>query len=296
MTPLVFALPGSDDFGRRVAGELGADLGELTVRRFPDGESYVRLLTDPRGRDAVVVASLDHPDPKLIPLLLVLETAWELGADSVGLIAPYLCYMRQDRRFHDGEAVSATVFPRLLSRSIDWLATVDPHLHRIHDLSEVYPIPTRVVHAAPAVARWISKHVPSPLLVGPDEESAQWVSDVAERAGAPFIVLSKVRHGDRDVEVSVPDVASYLNRTPILVDDIISTGRTMIETMGHLHRAGLGAAVCIGVHGLFAGDAYDALTAAGAAAVVTCDSVPHASNQIGLAPLLAAAARELIRR
>lgn len=294
MTPLVYALPSSDGAARALASALGAELGALEVRQFPDGESYVRLLTPPHGRSVVVVASMHHPDTKVIPLILTLETARELGATSTGLVAPYLCYMRQDRRFHEGEAVSARLFPRVLGRSLDWLVTVDPHLHRIATLDEVYDIPTRVVHAAPAVAAWIAANVERPLLIGPDSESEQWVSDVARRADAPFVVLEKVRHGDRDVEVSVPEVDRWKGHTPVLVDDIISTGRTMVETLHHLARAGLPPAVCIGVHGLFADAAMDELAAAGARQVVTCDTIPHATNRIGLAGALSEAVRALI--
>ena len=294
MSPLVLTLPWSADAGADLVTQLDAEAAELSVRRFPDGESHVQLLSDPAGRDVVVVASLDHPDAKVIPLLLVLETARELGARTVGLVAPYLCYLRQDRRFRPGEAVSARVFPRILGRPLDWLVTVDPHLHRIQRLEEVYPIPSRVVHAAPAIAGWVREHVALPLLIGPDSESEQWVGDVASRADAPFVVLEKVRRGDRDVQVSVPQVDRWRDRTPVLVDDIISTGRTMIETLGHLGRAGLAPGICIGVHGLFDDHAQEALVAAGAARILTCDAVPHPSNGIALAPLLAPAVASLL--
>lgn len=294
MKPLLLTLPGSRQLESPFRRALGAETGALTARRFPDGESYIRLDTCPEGRAVVVLASMDRPDPKVLPLLLVLETARELGARSVGLVAPYLCYLRQDRRFRDGEAVSARVFPRVLCNSLDWITTVDPHLHRIASLSDVYPIPNRVVHAAPAIASWVAANVSQPLIVGPDSESKQWVADVARRAGVPYVVLEKQRRGDRDVEIHVPDVARWSAHTPVLVDDIISTGRTMSETIGHLRRAGLRAPFCIGVHALFAEGALEELRAAGAEAVVTCDTVPHDTNEIELAPGLARATRDLL--
>lgn len=294
MKPLLLTLPGSRQLESPFGRALGAETGASTIRRFPDGESYVRLDTSPEGRAVVVLASMDRPGPKILPLLLVLETARELGARSVGLVAPYLCYLRQDRRFRDGEAVSARVFPRVLCDSLDWITTVDPHLHRIASLSDVYPIPNRVVHAAPAIASWVAANVSQPLIVGPDSESKQWVADVARRAGAPYVVLEKQRRGDRDVEIRVPDVARWSAHTPVLVDDIISTGRTMSETIGHLRRAGLRAPFCIGVHALFAEGALEELRAAGAEAVITCDTVPHDTNEIELAPALARATRDLL--
>ncbi|MCA1481376.1 phosphoribosyltransferase family protein, partial [Bradyrhizobium sp. NBAIM08] len=137
-------------------------------------------------------------------------------------------------------------------RYFDGLVTVDPHLHRYDSLDAVYWTPSRVVHAAPLLAQWIQNNAYQPLLIGPDSESEQWVSEVARLAGAPYLVLEKVRRGDRDVSVSVPDVGRWLNHTPVLVDDIISTARTMIETVGHVRAAGLLPPICVGVHGIFA--------------------------------------------
>ena len=92
------------------------------------------------------------------------------------------------RQFHAGEAVTSRTFARLVSSYADWIVTIDPHLHRYDTLNDIYGVPTRVVHAAPAVAEWIAAHVDRPVLVGPDAESDQWVSDVARRVGAPSVV------------------------------------------------------------------------------------------------------------
>jgi ribose-phosphate pyrophosphokinase len=202
--------------------------------------------------------------------------------------------MRQDRRFHAGEATSARHFARWISRELDWLVTVDPHLHRIATLDEVYSIPTRLVHAAGVVARWIEEHVADPLLVGPDEESAQWVADVAARLGVPRVSLVKTRRGDRDVTVSAPDVRQCAGRTPVLLDDIVSTAGTMVAAVRGIRAGGLPAPVCVAVHAIFAGDALPELQRAGAARVVSTDTVVHATNAMSMAWPLAAAVRELL--
>jgi ribose-phosphate pyrophosphokinase len=295
MSALVLGLPGYTALAARLAESIGSDTGQLDFRRFPDGESYVRISSSVAGQDVVVAASLDRPDPKVIPLLFALETARELGARSVGLVAPYLSYMRQDRRFLEGEAVAARLFARVLSRSTDWIVTVDPHLHRIHDLSEVYAVPTRVVHAAGAIAAWVATNVERPLFVGPDEESEQWVSDVAARASSPCVVLRKIRRSDRDVEVSVPEVDRWREHTPVLVDDIVSTGRTLIETIGHLKRAGMRPPVCVAVHGIFADGSAEGLAAEGAT-VITCNTVIHPTNAIDLVPELAEAITDMLTK
>ncbi len=292
--PAVIAMPGNDQLADELAALLALERVAATVRHFPDGESHVRIETAIDKRHALIVCTLDRPDEKLVPLLLLAAAARDAGARSVGLVAPYLAYMRQDRQFHPGETISARHVGAWISQHVDWLVTVDPHLHRIAELSAVYSIPSRVVHAADSVAQWVRANIHQPLLIGPDEESAQWVRDVAQRADVPFVVLSKTRHGDRDVVVSVPDVEHWRAHTPVLIDDIVSTARTMIETVAHLRRAGLAAPVCVAVHAIFAQTAYDDLRAAGAADVVSCDTIIHASNRIRLAPVIAAGVRELL--
>lgn len=294
MNAVVIAMPGNEALADQLAAALVLERVPVTVRHFPDGESHVRVEGPVQGRHALIVCTLARPDAKLVPLFLLAHALREGGAVSVGLVAPYLAYMRQDRQFHPGETVSAVHVSGWIARHLDWLVTVDPHLHRITDLAQVYPIPTRVVHAAPDVAAWVLSNVRQPLLVGPDEESAQWVREVARGADAPFVVLTKERRGDRDVVISVPDVDRWRAHTPVLVDDIVSTARTMIETVGHLRRAGLAAPVCVAVHAIFAQSAFEDLRAAGAADIVSCDTIVHPSNRIALAAAIAAAARELL--
>ena len=210
-------------------------------------------------------------------------------------MAPYLAYMRQDIRFNPGEAVTSDYFGELISGFADGLVTMDPHLHRKHSLREVYGISSTVVHAAISISMWIKENVKKPVLVGPDEESEQWVSEVAEKAGAPFIILTKKRHGDTDVEISVPQMKRYKDHTPVLVDDIISTARTMMGTVKHLLNSGMAAPICIGVHPIFAGQAYQDLKEAGAARVLSCNTIPHESNVIDISEVLSAGYTQLMK-
>jgi ribose-phosphate pyrophosphokinase len=268
------------------------DIGQMELRAFPDGETYLRFLTDLSTRAVILICTLDHPNEKILPLLFAAATARELGATKVGLVAPYLAYMRQDRRFHAGEAVTSREVAQLLSRAFDWLVTVDPHLHRYGSLAKIYRIPTRVVHAAALMSQWINANVSNPLIIGPDSESAQWVSVVATEAGAPFAVLQKVRLGDREVKISVEGLPDLAGRTPVLVDDIISSGRTMIEAVRLLKKRGGAAPICIAVHGLFA-DHSNLLLEQMGARVVTSNSIHHVTNGMDVGKLLAHSVREL---
>jgi ribose-phosphate pyrophosphokinase len=289
MTPELFIpLPGNETMAAALAERLGAELGALETRQFPDGESYVRILTPVIGRAVVFVCTLAQPDAKFLPLLFTAAAARELGARNVGLCAPYLAYMRQDRRFQPGEAVTSRHAAALLSNAFDWLVCIDPHLHRYRALAEIYSIPALALHAAPLLSDWIVSRIPDPVLIGPDAESEQWVHAVAQAAGVPFTVLEKTRLGDRVVEIKVRHMERLARRTPVLLDDIISSGHTMLEAVRQLRTYVPAPPVCLAIHGLFAEGADVALEEAGAR-LATTNTVPHRSNVIDVAGLLASA-------
>jgi ribose-phosphate pyrophosphokinase len=292
---LIVALPGAGALAAQLAGRLHCAWSELALHRFPDGETLVRLDAPVQGRCVVLAGSLHQPDDKTLPLLFAADAARELGASQVGLVAPYLAYMRQDQRFQPGEAVTSRSYARLLSCSLDFLITVDPHLHRWRSLAELYPIRTRVVASAPLVARWVVRHVPDAVLVGPDQESEQWVSEVAALAGAPWTVMTKQRRGDHDVAVRLAQRGRWTGRTPVLLDDIVSTGHTLLAAAEALRQAGLAVPVCVVVHALFEPDAQWRLVEAGLSRVVSCDTIAHATNAIRTGPLLARALRDMLR-
>lgn len=290
---LILSMPGNEGLARSLAQACEARVGAVAVRTFPDGEALVRIDAPVDGEVVVIACTLGHPHDRTLPLLFAADAARELGAQRVGLVAPYLAYMRQDARFRPGEAISSRSFARLLSSSFDFLLTVDPHLHRWHSLDDIYTLRSQVVPAAPAIARWLRDEVSSPLLVGPDEESRPWVAEVARLAQTPFTVMSKTRRGDRDVSVVMPAPGDdWTGRTPVLVDDIVSTGHTLIAAARALCEAGLAPPVCVAVHALCEADAETRLRGGGIARLVSCDSIAHPTNAIALGPELGPALRD----
>lgn len=269
-----------------VAHKLAFDICNITYREFPDKEIYIRMQDVFQDRDVIILDSLDRPNDKILPLLFAAKTSRELGARRIGLCATYLSYMRQDKQFNPGEGITSKYFAEILSTEFDWIITVDPHLHRRHDLSEIYNIPNLVLHAAPFISSWIKTNVDRPVLIGPDNESEQWVSAIAEAAQVPYLILEKIRHGDNDVKVSLFNTQPYINHTPVLVDDIISTAHTMLETVKQLKAAKMKPAVCIGVHAIFASEAYSALLEDGVERIATCNTVPHSSNKIDITEII----------
>lgn len=290
--PVILSMHGHQAISDALLGLPGASAGRISWRQFPDGETYLRLLSPVEGRDVVILCGLDHPDPRFLPLSFLASTAKEMGAKSVGLVAPYLAYMRQDKRFHEGEGLTSRYFARLISNQFDFIATVDPHLHRYDALSDVYSIPGRVLHAAPLLAEFV-KGQTNAFLVGPDEESEQWVRDMADYADLAWVVGSKVRSGDRQVTVTLPDLSAQAGRQPILMDDVISSGMTMARTLEALGEQGFHASICTGVHGLFADGADKMLEQLGAT-LVTSNSIDHRSSQLDVGPMLASAVAELL--
>ncbi|TAL63274.1 MAG: ribose-phosphate pyrophosphokinase [Bacteroidetes bacterium] len=289
MKKIVFALSCNELLAKSISEKLSAETGQIEIRYFPDGETYVRVLSNVLGKDVIIVATLHNPDDKLLPLYFLSKLLKELKANKVTLVAPYLAYMRQDKRFKEGEAVTSEYFAKLLSSFTDEIITIDPHLHRRHSMSEIYTVPCKVIHASELISKWIKENVNQPLLIGPDSESEQWISEAAKNANAPFIILEKKRLGDNEVIISIPQVEKYKNHTPVLVDDIISTAHTMIETIGHLKEAGMKSSVCIGVHAVFAGNAFEELKKTSAKEIITCNTIPHESNGIDISDLLVSA-------
>jgi ribose-phosphate pyrophosphokinase len=287
-TSLVLGFPGYRDPARRLAAAAGLDYADIGVHRFPDGESLVRLPESLPAR-VVLCCSLDDPNAKLVELELAAATALQLGARRLALVAPYLCYMRQDTAFHPGEAVSQRIIGALLARHFDTLVTVDPHLHRTRDLGQAVPVRhAHALSAAPLMARWLAARDDRPLLIGPDEESAQWVEAIAAPAGLDYGVARKRRLGDRAVRIELPDLA-FGGRHVVLVDDVASTGETLAEAARLVADRDAASVSALVTHGLFVGDALQRLHAAGVSEVCSTDSVPHPSNRLHLDTLLAAA-------
>jgi len=284
MKPILFDFPNSSLLGATLRENINGEEGKIVIHPFPDGETYLRVQNMVKDRDIIIHSTLFDPNPWILNLLFLADSLRAQGAKRVGLITPYLSYMRQDKVFQTGEALTSKTFAGLLSSYFDYLITVDPHLHRYRSLDEIYSIPTIVVKAAPLLSEWIHKNVGNPFLIGPDEESTQWVKEIAKKL--PYIVLSKVRHEDGHVDITWPIGVNLEHKTPVLVDDIISSGATMVQAILHLKTLTPIAPICVAIHPIFAYNAYQNLWDAGVKDIVTTNSIPHPSNQMDLTQLL----------
>ena len=276
--------------GRSLAAALGAPLEWAQLRRFPDGESLLRLPAGLAGQ-VVFCRSLDQPNDKLVELMLAARTARDLGATHLTLVAPYLCYMRQDAAFHPGEAVSQTIVGEFLSGLFERVVTVDPHLHRTASLAAAVPAASSItLSAAPLIGAYLARRLPGAFVLGPDSESAQWARAVAAPGGLAHAVCEKTRRGDREVEIRMPAV-DLAGRQVVLVDDVASTGRTLSSAARQALARGAASVDVFVTHAILGGDAAAELRVAGVREVWSTDSVTHASNVLPLAGMIAAALR-----
>jgi ribose-phosphate pyrophosphokinase len=277
-----------------LAAALGWPLAPIGRHRFPDGESRLRL-PPALPAHAVLLRGLQQPNEKIAELMLAAAGARELGAQRLTLVSPYLAYMRQDMAFTPGEVVSQRHLGRALAAWFDAVITVDPHLHRVSTMDEVVPGRRGLaVSAAPLLGAWVAQQLPGALLIGPDEESRQWVAVAAAHGGLAHSVCRKQRHGDTAVDVALPDV-DVQGRAVVLLDDVASTGRTLVAAARGVLARGAAAVDVAVTHALLVGDAEAQLRAAGVRHVWSTDTVPHPSNVVSIVPLLARALAALER-
>ena len=248
------------------------------------------MTVGPAAQTTVVYASLDHPNEKLLAIMFAAEALRRNGARRLLLVTPYLCYMRQDAAFHTGEAISQKVIGSVLARNFNRILTVDAHLHRTRDIHDIFPdSEAEDLSATPAIAEFMRAggFDPNTVIVGPDEESRPWVSDLAGRLGLQCAVARKTRRGDRSVEIAFADPGPISKRPALLVDDIVSSGGTLIACAKALAAAGATTVDAIIVHALFTPELMGEFLRAGIRSVRSTDSVPHPTNAIGLDKILA---------
>ncbi len=290
---LLHAFREDEPQARAFAAALGVAPLFVETHVFDDGEIVPR--TPAAARTVVVYRSLAQPNAKLVELMLACDAWRRAGVERLVLVAPYLCYMRQDAVFSPGEPLSQQVIGNLLGARFERIVTVDAHLHRTPRLEDVFPdVECDNLRGGDAIAAHLRGEALADdlLVLGPDSESAPWVDDLARRIGREGAVLSKTRHGDRHVSIALPEHVAVAGRPVLLLDDICTSGGTLATATRELRARGAAAVDVIVTHALFSAEAGARLTAAGLRRIRSCDSCPHPTNAIPLAALLADAVRK----
>jgi ribose-phosphate pyrophosphokinase len=290
---IILAFPEYLVQAQRLATTLDIRVQEVYLHQFPDGESLLRLTTALPDH-VIICRSLNNPNDKLIELLLCAKTARELGAKRVTLVAPYLCYMRQDIANEPGEAVSQRIIGQMLADLFDDVITVDPHLHRISKLNQAIPIENAIsLTAADEIGRYIKQQFDHVVLLGPDAESEQWVGAIAEKISCDYLVAEKIRQGDKQVAMTLPEY-DFHNRPVVIIDDVASTGRTLAKAARLLLKAGALEVYAAITHPLFCADAEAHILQAGVQQIWSTDSISHHTACIHLDKLLVRAIKDIL--
>ena len=289
-------LPSAARDASRLASRLGVLIHEIEVHQFPDGE--LRVTVGPTAPTTILYVPLDRPNDKLAALLFTAEALRRNGAQRLVLVAPYLCYMRQDAAFRTGEAISQKVIGRLLADIVDRVITIDAHLHRTARIEDVFPgIESDNLSAVSAIADTLRTTGldSKTIVVGPDAESRPWVSDLAGRLGVAYAVARKERHSDRSVDIGFADPKLFAGRPVLLIDDIVSSGGTLIACAKALVAAGAATIDAVVAHALFPQALTASFSRAGIRSVRSTNTVPHPTNAIILDDILATALRSELR-
>jgi ribose-phosphate pyrophosphokinase len=290
---MILAFPDYLNQAQRLANRLNVPLAEVGLHHFPDSESFI-CLPPSLPEHVIVCRSLNQPNDKLIELLLCAKTARELGAKRLTLVAPYLCYMRQDFANQQGVAVSQRIIGKMLANLFDDVLTVDPHLHRISSLDQAIPIKNAIsLTAADEIGRFLKQKLNYALLLGPDTESEQWVATIADKIGFDYCIAHKERQGDKRIEMALPD-NNFFNKTIVIIDDMASTGRTLGKAANLLQAAGAGDIYAVVTHPLFCDDAETHILQAGVKTIWSTDSIDHPTSCIKLDTLLANAIKAIV--
>lgn len=258
----------------------GAGLLDTEIKRFPDGECYVRVLDEVTG-EKVVVVNTAFPDENIIETLLIQDAVSD-EASEVVTIVPYLAYSRQDKKFKPGEALSARAVIRILSRNSDHFAITNLHKASVME----YSLCTGTnVDTYRVIADYLgSLERPPDMVVGPDKGALHIAKSVGSLMGAEWDHLEKHRLDGEHVEIA-PATASAEGKTVAIVDDIISTGGTIATATSRLKETGAAGVYAICTHGLFTGAARDRLKVCDL--VASSDSIETEFSRFSVAPELA---------
>ena len=291
INPLLLGFPESAELAETIAAEVGITHANITLRRFPDGESYVRL-PENLPDHVIILRSMSQANDKLIELLLAAKTARVAGVKRLSLLAPYLCYMRQDNTFNAGEALSQKIIGEILAANFDDLLSVDPHLHRTPTLAEAMPVRnTYTLTASRLISDFLKHRLPeAPLILGPDAESEQWAKQIAAPEKLDYAIALKTRFGDRNVNVDIPEI-DIRDRIVVLIDDISSSGQTLVQAALNIREHGARQICAVVTHALMDDAAMQDLHDAGIEEIWSTDTIPHSTNAINIEPVLTEAIR-----
>ena len=279
---------------KSVAADLSRELkhpvADVTIKRFVDEECYVRINDDVRDEDVIIVQTT-YPDQNIVEMFLLQDAAVEAGAKSLFLIIPYYGYARQDKKFEEGEPISARAMAQHLSMHADGVVTVDPHKEHILDFFNIPAVSCTVV---PEIAEYLKKKSID-IVLAPDKGAVEKAKCAATIIGCEHDFLEKKRIDDTTIEITTKKV-DVTGKTVAIIDDIISTGGTMAKAVEEMKKQGAKEVYVACTHGLFVGEAAKKLRSAGCKEILSTDTVVTPFSSIKVAPAVAGAINQMLAR
>lgn len=264
-----------------LSSELRQPLLQTTFKRFPDDEFYVRILDSVAGTEVLIVQTA-YPDEKIIELLLIQDAVHDAGAKKTTVVLPYFGYSRQDKKFEEGEAVSARAIAEHISLNADSVITVDPHKDHI---LRFFTVPAYSCSAVTSLARYL-KEKRIDFILAPDKGAKDRAKEAAAFINCDYDYLEKTRIDGTTVTITPKKLNAHGKRVAI-IDDIISTGGTMANSIKELKKQGAKEVFVACTHGLFIGQAKEKLIAAGCDEIVSTDTIENEFSKVSVAHCIA---------
>ena len=289
----------STNLAERVAKELGQKPAEIEIKRFPDGEKYIRIHDDVKNKDVAIIQSLYRtPDEYIFEYLIIADTLRDMGASSIVGVIPYLAYARQDSRFYPGEALTSSSVAKLFEAAgTTSVLTIDCHLHRLGDVSKVFKVPARNLSAMPSLGKYARDNLrpKNPIVVAPDEEAEQWAEIVAKELEAEHTHFTKRRIREEGqtssrLELDIGNT-EFKGRDVVFADDIISTGGTIAGAAKACKKKGARRMFVVATHPVLAEGAIKRIEASGVSKIIATDTIPSVISKVSVAPVLSSALR-----
>lgn len=273
----------SRDLAKELAAILNCAYVQAATTRFPDGECYTRIDHKELNDDVVIVQNT-YPDGNMIEMFLLQDASRRLGAKTITLVIPYFGYARQDRVFKPGEPESARVMTKHLGLACDRVITIDLHREAVLDHFEC---PHEDLKAAGAIAEYFrDKEID--IVVSPDMGAIDRARSVAEYLGSKFDHLTKTRISGSEVRIEPADT-DCRGKSVLIVDDMISTGGTIIAAAQALREAGATNVYVACTHGVFVNNAIERLTGSSLDTLLCCNTLENEVSHISVAPIIASA-------
>jgi len=260
--------------------ELSVPLARIISKRFPDDELYIRILDDISGEDVIIVQTT-YPDSNIVELFLLQNAVKEAGAKEVTVAIPYFGYARQDKKFEDGEPISAKAIASLISLNADKVITVDPHKEHILDF---FTIPAFSCSAVTELAKFLKKKEVD-MVLAPDKGALDRAKQASKIINCDFDYMEKTRIDGTTVKIKPKNLEAQ-NKNVAIIDDIISTGGTMAKSIKELKKHGAKKIFVACTHGLFVEGAVKKIVSAGCNEIISTDTIKSDFSKVKIAPCI----------